>query len=242
MIARIIWLGALLAIALLTAMLQLDKQSETTPALAQAVPGPLRDFAQTRVTAAAIESGDPATALAEAERLVRRRPVPAEYLTLLAVAQAKAGQAEQAAMTIQIAGQRGWREPLAQETVLRLALQAGDEAEAPRRYAALFLRSATPDQLLVELGPQVLGNPSGAGRHTIADIVSGAERWHNLFLRRGLQVMPNDPFIEIVSTSMTQGAAFDCGLLAQTVKGLRQRDPAAAAQLQQAISPRCDES
>lgn len=239
MIGRIIWLAAVLAVAVLTTLLQLDKQSETTPALAAAVPAPLRDFAQTRITAAAIEAGDPAIALSEAERLVRRRPVPAEYLTLLAIAQAKAGEAEQAALTIQIAGQRGWREPLAQETVLRLALQAGDQPEAARRYAALFLRSATPDALLIELGPQVLGEPSGPGRKTIAEIVSGAERWHNLFLRRGLQVMPTDAFIEIVTTGMAQGAAFDCGLLAQSVKGMQQRDAVAAERLLQAVSQRC---
>jgi len=239
MIGRITWLAALLAIAVLTTLVQLDKQSEATPALATAVPAPLRDFAQTRITAAAVESGDPATALAEAERLVRRRPVPAEYLTLLAVAQAKAGQPEQAALTIQIAGQRGWREPLAQEAVLRLALAAGDTPEAARRYAALFLRSATPDTLLIELGPQVLGDPSGAGRKTIADIVSGADRWHSLFLRAGLMVMPADAFSAIVTTSMAQGAVFDCGVLARSIIGLRPRDEAAAERLQLAAAKVC---
>jgi hypothetical protein len=59
---------------------------------------------------------------------------------LLAVAQAKAGNAEAAGLAIQIAGQRGWREPVAQEAVLRLALGAGNKPEAARRYAALFLR------------------------------------------------------------------------------------------------------
>lgn len=235
MIGRIVWFAALLALAVLTTLLQVDKQSETTPALAAAVPTPLRNFAQTRIAAAAVESGQPRTALAEAERLVRRRPVPAEYLTLLAVAQAKAGYENEAAVTIQIAGQRGWREPLAQESVLRLALQAGDEAEAARRYAALFLRSATPDALLIELGPQVLGDPAGPGRKTIADIVAGAERWHNLFLRRGRQVMPSDAFVEIVRASMEKGAEFDCALLAQAVKGMQQRNPAAADRLQEAV-------
>lgn len=43
-------------------------------------------------------------------------------------------------MTIQISSQRGWREPVAQVAVLRLALDADDKAEAAHRYAALFLQ------------------------------------------------------------------------------------------------------
>lgn len=239
MTGRIVWLGSLLALAVLTAMLQVDKQAEVTPEVAGLVPPPLRDFAQTRVTLAALESGDPAAALAEAETLVRRRPVPAEYLSLLAIAQAKAGKAEQSTLTIQIAGQRGWREPLAQEAVLRLALDAGDMPEAARRYSALFLRTATPEALLAELGPQVLGEAGGPGRSTMTDIVSGGDRWHSLFLRRGLSVMPPDAFAEIAVSSMARGADFDCGLLAQTVKGLANRDAAAAERLRQAMVKAC---
>lgn len=239
MIGKIAWFGALLAVAVVTTFLQIDRQSAAIPALAPLVPQPLRNYAQTQIAARANQGADVAGALEQAQRLVRRRPVPAEYLTLLAVAQAKAGQAEQAALTIQIAGQRGWREPLAQETVLRLALEAGDKPEAARRYVALFLRSATPDALLVELGPQVLSDPSGPARATITDIVSGADRWHNLFLRRGAQVMPPDAFAVIASASLRQGAAFDCTVLGQSIAALGQRDSIAANRLAVAAGGRC---
>lgn len=231
MIARIIWVACLLAIAAVTTALQIDRQSETTPALAPLVPGPLRNFAQTQVTLAAISAGDSRAALAEAQRLVRRRPVPAEYLTLLAAAQAKAGQTEQATLTIQMAGQRGWREPLAQEAVLRLALAAGDQAEAARRYAALFWRQATPDALLIELGPEVLGDPEGVGRQTLTDIIVGAGRWHFVFLQRGPNVMPPAAFSAIAAGSLLKGAAFDCTALGQSINQLEQRDAIAANQL-----------
>lgn len=239
MIARVIWFSALALIAGLTLFLQIDKQSETTPALAAAVPSPLRDFAQTRVTLAALEADDPAAALTEAKMLVQRRPVPAEYLSLLAIAQARAGQADQAALTIQMAGKRGWREPLAQEAVLRLALSAGDTPEAARRYAALFLLPTTPDKLLEDFGPQVFGEPGGPGRATMIDIVTGGERWHSLFLRRGLAVMPADAFGEIAAASMERGAAFDCGVLDRAIIGLRPRDAAAAARLEKAAAKAC---
>lgn len=165
--------------------------------------------------------------------------MPAEYLTLLAVAQAKAGQAEAAGLTIQIAGQRGWREPVAQEAVLRLALGAGDKAEAARRYAALFLRSGTPDALLLELGPEVLDEPGGAGQQTMVDIVAGGERWYERFLQRGPQVMPPAAFAAITAESIKRGAAFDCEVLGQSIAAVQQRDAAAGAQLSAAAAGKC---
>lgn len=241
MIGRITWIAAMLALAAVTTFLQLDRQSAMNPALAPLVPQPLRGYAQAHIAATATAGNDPARALDEARRLVHRRPVPAEHLTLLAVAQTKAGQAEQAGLTIQIAGQRGWREPLAQEAVLRLALDAGDTPEAARRFAALFLRAETPDALLIEFAPQVLGDADGPAQRTLVDIINGTDRWDNTFLRRGAQVMPPAVFSQIAVAAITNGKSFDCGALAQTIKGLGQRDPAASTRLLNAAAPRCRE-
>lgn len=242
MIARILWFAALVVVALVTAVLQVDKQAETSPALAPLVPAPMRNYAQTRITAAALESGDPKAALAEAERLVRRRPLPAEYLTLLAVGQAKTGQEARAAETIQVAAKRGWREPLAQVAMLRLALANADRTEAARRYAALFLRDATPDALLLELGPEVLDGPEAeaeAARDTILAVVVGGDRWHATFLRRGARVMPPAAFAAIAQGSIERGVRFDCKVLKVSVDSLARRDGGAAASLRAAGVKRC---
>ena len=242
MIGRILWFAALIAVALVTAAVQIDKQSETTPALARIVPAPLRNYAQTRITAAALERGDPEAALAEAERLVRRRPLPAEYLTLLAVGQAKAGQEAKSNETIQVAAKRGWREPVAQVAMLRLALANADRTEAARRYAALFLRDATPDALLLELGPAVLGGPeteAAAARDTIIAVVLGADRWHAAFLRRGARVMPPAAFAAIAQGSIARGVRFDCKVLKVSVDALTLRDSGAATALRAAGVKRC---
>ncbi|OBV11190.1 hypothetical protein [Erythrobacter dokdonensis] len=239
MIGRLTWLASLLAFAVLTAFLQIDRQADMTPSLAPTIPQPLRNYAQPRIAAAAAESTDTAKALEEAKRLVRRRPVPAEHLTLLAVAQTKAGQAEQAGMTIQIAAQRGWREPIAQEAVLRLALAAGDEPEAARRFAALFLRRATPNGLLQELAPAVLDQTNGPGQRTLVDIINGTDRWHNTFLRRGIQVMTPAAFADIATASMARGTQFDCAILSQTLKALRQTDAASADRVADAALEDC---
>lgn len=242
MIGRIVWLTSLSALALLITFLQLDRQSAANPALANMVPGPLRGYAQTAIAGTATEGDDAALALAETQRLVRRRPVPGEHLTLLAIAQAKAGAAEQASLTIQFAGQRGWREPLAQEAVLRLALAAGDKPEAARRFAALFLRASTSDELLRELAPAVLGEADGAGRHTLVDIISTTDRWNGAFLRRGVQVMPPAAFAEIAGASMERGTQFDCNVLAQVLKALKQRDAVAAERLRASAHSQCPQA
>lgn len=231
MIGRTAWAALWLALAAITTAAQLDKQSEVNPELAPLVPGPFRAFAQTHIAAMASAGDNPALAIQEAQRLIRRRPIPAEYLTILAIAQTRAGQSQTAGLTIQIAGQRGWREPLAQEAVLRLALASGDKAEAARRYCALFLHRDTPDTLLQQLGPQVLSGSDSTGRDTLVDIVVGGTRWQSQFLGRGVQVLPPQDFADIVANSMRKGAAFDCTVLGQSITGLAQRDPAAASQL-----------
>jgi hypothetical protein len=241
MIGRIFWWAALLAIATLTTALQIDKQAEASPSYATLVPVPMRNFAQTQIAARAAAGDDSARALAETRVLVARRPVPAEYLALLAVAQAKAGQGEQSGLTIQIAGQRGWREPLTQEAVLRIALNAGDKAEAARRYVALFLRTETPDALLIELGPQVFDTPGGPAETTLVDIVAGGQRWHNQFLRRGAAVMPPAAFSAVMTGTMEREVWFDCDALIQSVKVLARRDGAAADRMLPLVARRCRE-
>lgn len=239
MTGRIIWFAALAAIAVLTTLLQFDMASKTNASLAAVVPKPLRNYAQAQVTLKALGEEDAGHAVDEAQRLVRRRPLPAENLTLLAAAHAKAGAIEPAGQVIQIAGQRGWREPVAQEAVLRLALAAGDEAEAARRYGALFLRNPTPDSLLEELGPAVFGEPGSIGQQTMVAIVIGGERWHAQFLRRGPRVMPPAAFSSITAESLARGAAFDCKLLGQSLNALAQRDAAAASTLRSVGVGRC---
>lgn len=239
MIAGIVWRAALAGIALVTFGVQMDRQARRTPSIAESVPEALRSAAQLPVAAYALAGNDPDRALAEAERLVRRRPLPAEHLRVLAQAQFAAGQVEESVLSIQYAAQRGWRDPLAQESMLRLALEAGDAPEAARRYAALFLRRDTADALLEELGPPVLAEAEGEGRTTLATIVGGGERWHSQFLNRGARVMPPDAFVEIISATAAEGTRYDCRLLRQAQRMLSARDEAAGTQLSAIVDDQC---
>jgi predicted protein tyrosine phosphatase len=231
MIGRIVWTFGLIVIGLVTTGLQLDRQSEPTPQLAPAVPAPLRSYAQAIIAAQAVAGKDSAAALSAAQELVRRRPMPAENLTILAIAQAKAGDNQKAALSIQLAGKRGWREALAQEAVLGLALDAGDKPEAARRYAALFRSTATPNDKLIALAPLVLGEPRGPGQETFATVMAGAEPWHSQFLERARQVLPPAMLADVLELAFERRARFPCAPVADAIEPLRKHDAARADRL-----------
>ncbi|UAB78230.1 hypothetical protein INR77_00275 [Erythrobacter sp. SCSIO 43205] len=239
MITRIIWFAALLVVAGVCIGVQLDRQSRKDPELAQYVPEPFRSSAQRVLTASAVNAGKPEAGLAEARKLVERRPLPAEHLRLLTQAQVAADDAEAGTITIQYAAQRGWRDPYVQLAMVQIALEVGDEAQSARRYAALFMIRGTQEELLEQLGAQVLAEPGGEARAVLAEIVSGADRWHSIFLQRGARVMPPDAFVEIVTLSAGEGVRFDCRRLEQAARSLASRDASAGEALTALIARQC---
>lgn len=239
MIGRALWLLTLLAVAGVCVGVQLDRQSRKDPQLAAYVPEPFRSSAQRIVAASTIAAGSPEAGLAEARKLVERRPLPAEHLLLLTQAQVAAGEAEAGTITVQYAAQRGWRNPIAQQAMLQIALEVGDKPQAARRYAALFMIRGTEEELLKELGAQVLAEPNGEERAVLAEIVSGADRWHSTFLQLGARVMPPDAFTEIVQLNTGKGVRFECRRLEQAARTLSSRDETAGNKLAALTHKQC---
>lgn len=239
MIARALWIVLLFGIAGITAGVQIDRQARKTPALALYVPEIFRSASQPRVTGLAIDAGVGDLGVAEAQKLVRRRPIPARHLRLLAQAHFAAGDTEASGLAIQYAAQRGWREPLAQEAMMQIALVAGDRPEAARRYAALFLIRGTQQSLLEEAGPKVFPEAGGEERAVFAQIVRGGERWHSAFLSRGARVMPSDAFVEILEISADSGADFRCSALNQAQSTIAKKDAQLGMRVSAIVSARC---
>ena len=239
MTARIVWYALLVLVAAITVGVQIDRQSAVHPAFADLTPEPLRGFAQAQLTARALREGGEQAALAEAQTLVSHRPMPAESLRALAQAQLLAGQEDAALAAIQLAAQRGWRDPAAQEAMLRIALAAGDEAEAARRYTALFLQSRTDEALLAEYGAQVFADGGGVAAQTLAEIVAGTGRWQGLFLQRGARVLPPDTFAAITVAARRRGAQFDCAALENAAASTARASTAASASLARLIAADC---
>ncbi|OGS50289.1 MAG: hypothetical protein A3J40_04370 [Erythrobacter sp. RIFCSPHIGHO2_12_FULL_63_10] len=193
---RMVWPILLLGVAVIAAAAQLDRQARRDPQLSPLVPGPARSFAQRHLAAEALAGNDKALALAEAQLLVQRRPVPAEHLRLLAQAQIAAGETEAAYRTIQQAARRGWRDRATQEAVLLIALEAGDDAEAARRLAALWVLDPGAERLPA-LAERVL--ESEEARETLAMIAADAPRWRARFLATGGRMIAPGTFADITA-------------------------------------------
>ncbi|GMN01947.1 hypothetical protein [Erythrobacter sp. MTPC3] len=239
MIARLVWYGFLALIGVCTAALQLDRQSATMPAIASLTPEPVRSFAQAQIVAQKLQNGDPARALDEAKILVNRRPIPAETLRLLAQAQFAANAQTDGFVTIQIAARRGWRDTVAQESMLRLAVAAGDEAEAAKRYVALLLKNETSNALLQEIGAELFADAESPASTTLAQIVTDANRWRTTFVRRGARVLPPATFAKVIAASMDAGTSFDCQTLSRSAAVIANRDSEAASRLKGLIQSSC---
>ncbi|MEO0698676.1 MAG: hypothetical protein AAFY81_03045 [Pseudomonadota bacterium] len=228
MIARALWILAVVAAALVTAGVQLDRQARYAPDVASSVPKPFRAFAQRHMTAQALLEEDDALALREARQLVARRPMPAEHLRLLSLAEFAAGNAEQSVFTIQLAARRGWRDQPSQRTMLRLALAAGDQPETARRYAALFSQGGVDEAELKSLGGLVFGEESDEARAAFAQVVIDAGRWQRIYLRKGPNVLPTDAFIDITKRVTDGGVRFDCESTAWAAQRLGRADQSAS--------------
>lgn len=239
MIARFLWFASLIAIAGVTTGLQLDRQARKTPSLAYAVPEVFRSSAQRTIAAAAIETGDAELGLAQTRTLIKRRPMPARHLRLLAQAQFAAEDYEAGSVTIQYAAQRGWRDRLAQRSMLEIAIAVGDRPQAARRYAALFLNRNTDDAVLEELGQRALTDESEEEQAILAEIVLGGTRWHSRFLSRGARTMPPGAFVEIVEMSLAQDAVFECRMLQQAQRIVSRRDEQSGERMAELITQHC---
>lgn len=236
MIGRFVWILLLAGIAIVTAQLQLDRQALRDPELGEMVAEPFKGNAQFTTARAALAADDPAFALEQARKLVARRPVPAEHLTLLAQAYVKAGEIEPAAQAVQIAAGRGWRDPVAQEAMARLAINAGDLPEATRRFTALMVLGVQNDELLADLADTIFAEPQGPAYDTLVTMLSETERWKGTFLRRAPGVMPPAAYAQVIIASTQNAVRFDCRQLTLSRQIIERRDAEAGAAIE-AVEP-----
>lgn len=193
---RAIWPVLLLCVTVVAVPTQLDRQTRRDSGLSELVPGPARSFAQRQIATDALAGGDKALGLAEVRLLIQRRPMPAEHLRLLAEAQLAAGDPDTAYSTIQLAARRGWRDCATQEAMLLIALDAGDDAEAARRLAALWVLDPQAERLPA-LAERVL--ESEEARETLAEIAADAPRWRTRFLASAGRVIAPDAFADVTA-------------------------------------------
>lgn len=205
MIVRLVWYMLLLLTGAVAVFAQTDRQSRRDPEMARFVPPAFQSFALPHNLADAIARGDTTAAQQTAQRLVERRPVPAEHLTGLAIARLSAGEAAQSAAAIRLAANRGWRNLPAQEAMLRAAMQEGDSAQAAKRLAAIWALHPASERTpgLTQL---VLVDP--VARAAFAQELANGARWPRHFVRSGQRVIGQPMHAAILRDARTRGARF----------------------------------
>jgi len=177
---RLAWYSVLAAIGVAAIFTQLDRYARFEPAGAVLVPAPMRGFAQRQLAVQAIAQGDGVRGTELARDLLRKRPLPAEHLTLFAQAATVDGDQELAVRAIVLSAGRGWRDPVPQEITAEIALADGDYAVAADRIAALW-SSGEENERLDDLSGRLLA--SNAGMQAMARRYGEEGRWQRPFRR-----------------------------------------------------------
>ncbi len=158
---RALWWLALAGVAAVTVMAEVDRASARHPELAAFVPAPFRGFAQPTVAMLSLAAGRTAAAREESRALVRRRPIPAENLYALALANLAAGDTVGYARAFEVATTRGWRAVPIQIDAAQSAIAHGDASAAALRIAAAWAVDAQ-NPALPELVAELAALPGGA--------------------------------------------------------------------------------
>lgn len=207
---RVVWIVVLGVAAVAAVGLQMDREGRRNFAVAQAVPAPFRSSSLESLAHAAYDAGNVEGGLALARDMVRRRPIPSEGLALLAYGQLQKGDQDAALQSVIMAGDRGWRDRFTQETLVMLALQAGEWSIAAQRTVALW-RIGINDDRLKAMTADLLSQPRGVDAFTAQ--VGREKYWANAFLPWAGAALAPPALAEVASTMARKGARVDCAAL-----------------------------
>ena len=215
---RWLWRGLLAVLAVIAICAEFDRASYLRPELSVVVPPPFRSFAQSPTALLALAGGDAETARAEARRLVRRRPMPAEHLFILAMSEIGGRHPQAFANAIRAASTRGWRFAPLQTTAAQAALQAGDLTGAANRVAALWAADAG-NPSVVPLTKALLEAPGGAAAFAVP--LAQTRVWADNFIARAPAIVSPATALKVVETARRGGARFDCGAMQRFAEAMR---------------------
>ncbi|QZH76388.1 MAG: hypothetical protein JY451_07610 [Erythrobacter sp.] len=210
MIGRAIWFTLLTLLALLATVAQVDRRSRYDGELASLVPSAYVGFASEQRTRQALAQGYGERALAEAQRLLRYRPLPANHLTMLALAEGMQSNAASATAALEVAAARSWRDPLPQAASAQAALTQGEHTIAAQRVSALLATGELPDRA-GELFARLVASPEG--REAMAARYAAPGHWQaNSLTGAALVARPPD-IARALELALEMGAELPCDRL-----------------------------
>lgn len=221
MIGRIVVIALCGILALLAVFTQLDRQSRLTPHYALMIPDAFSGNAARERSKMALVAGQADRALAEAQTQVALRPMPAESLTVLALAAVAAGDETMAREALGAASRRGWREPVSQLASAQAAVEQGEYAIASQRIVAL-LSTGNLREPALDLLSRLLEHPEG--REQFADRLTAFGRWQGKALLPIYRATDPADWAATLELAQERGAQLDCPQLARLAEAYRRDD------------------
>lgn len=210
----------MLAGAFVTSAVQLDFATRTRQDLVPFVPKLFRSFSQNYMVLAAANSENAGEALKVAKELVRRRPMPAESLSLYAVIAGMHQNLTLSSKALTLAAERGWRDPLAQRATLISAVASKNWTAAAQRLDALERTGQSGPEEQQQLA-KIAGNEQG--RAALANRLVSRRNWMNRFLGQGASALNPTDFSDIVRRVVSQNPEIDCATLSRAATTLAAR-------------------
>ncbi|RIV82128.1 hypothetical protein D2V07_18280 [Aurantiacibacter zhengii] len=153
---------------------------------------------------------DTEVAVEEAQTQVGLRPMPAESLTVLALASLQAGDAETARKGLEAASQRGWREPISQLASAQSALEQGAYPVASQRIVALLSTGNLREPALGMLA-ELITIPRG--REIMAARIAGPGRWQVSTITQAQKFVDPNDWAATLALASRKGATLPCAPL-----------------------------
>lgn len=232
MIRRLFPFALALIMAVTAGLAQVDQQARISPHLATLLPDSFSANAARERSKLALQLGEGESALAEARLGIALRPVPAESLTVLALAAIQAGEQELARDALGAASRRGWREPVSQLASGEAAFAQGEFTIAAQRGVAL-LSTGNLREPAYELLARLVAVPEG--RHAVAERLASFGRWQTGAIGPVASVAAADDWATTLAEAQELGAQLDCGRLRQLARAYHRREEDEAAALVSAL-------
>ncbi|WP_260926835.1 hypothetical protein [Novosphingobium sp. 9] len=212
---RLVWILALAFVGMLVVGVELDRSARMDSSLDDYVPALFQSFAlENEVDGAGSQSLD-GEQLDDARKLLRQRPVPAEHLRALALAEIAAGNDAVGQQAMAFAAGRGWRDPVVQATMVRAGAQAGAWDIAAQRLAALWA-VVNDRQTLNDLTHLVAQTEQG--RAALAQQLAGNIPARDGMMRWIAGNLTPQQAASVAMAAQAHGARFDCGQMADVAR------------------------
>lgn len=204
---------ACLAWALIVTGAQLDREARARPALAPFVPPPFRSFAQAAIVEQGLARGtDPAALYPQARRLLLRRPIASENLTLFGLSALRAGDQQRALQAFGLAASRGWHDDIPQYMALVDAARGGRWDDAALRLRALLQTQASEPTIRQAIMPFMA---SPAGRATLARLLADNPDFQYPLLSIARTTLAPQQFRALLQHLASHRARIDCHAMAK---------------------------